>query len=137
MLAEEPFTEPFQKPKLSHQQHQRFYLPDQEWPEEPEAYEEFPEAEEFEDDGEEVQVDFTPRELLQYKLPTIDLFAPWQAEKSIQRENIVRQNIRILEETCKALTSRRQWSRRKSVPSVTKYEVKPAVGMRVNLYLRS
>ena len=31
-----------------------------------------------------------------------------------------------------ALTSRRQWSGRKSSPSVTKYEVKPAVGVRVN-----
>ncbi len=39
------------------------YLPARsEWPEEPEAYEEFPEAEEFEDDGERVRGFLTPKE---------------------------------------------------------------------------
>ena len=74
------------------------YLPDEEWPEEPEAYEELPEAEEFEDDGEEVQVDFTPMNSSSTNFQPL-IFAPGQAEKSTKEKNIVRQNIRILEET--------------------------------------
>ena len=51
VLAEEPFTEPFPEAEIVAPATPEIYLPDQEWPEEPEAYEEFPEAEEFEDDG--------------------------------------------------------------------------------------
>ena len=60
VLAEEPFTETSPEAEIVAPATPEIYLPDEEWPEEPEAYEELPEAEEFEDDGEEVQVDFTP-----------------------------------------------------------------------------
>ena len=132
VLAEEPFTEIFPEAEIVAPATPEIYLPDEEWPEEPEAYEEFPEAEEFEDDGEEVQVDFTPKELLQYKLPTIDLFAPDKPKNQSKEKNIVRQNIRILEETFASFNIKATVERAEIGPSVTKYEVKPAVGVRVN-----
>jgi len=132
VLAEEPFTEPFPEAEIVAPTTPEIYLPDEEWPEEPEAYEELPVAEEFEDDGEEVQVDFTPKELLQYKLPTIDLFAPDKPKNQSKEKNIVRQNIRILEETFASFNIKATVERAEIGPSVTKYEVKPAVGVRVN-----
>ncbi len=132
VLAEEPFTESFPEAEIVAPTTPEIYLPDEEWPEDPEAYEEFPEAEEFEDDGEEVQVDFTPKELLQYKLPTIDLFAPDKPKNQSKEKNIVRQNIRILEETFASFNIKATVERAEIGPSVTKYEVKPAVGVRVN-----
>jgi len=132
VLAEEPFTESFPEAEIVAPATPEIYLPDEEWPEEPEAYEELPVAEEFEDDGEEVQVDFTPKELLQYKLPTIDLFAPDKPKNQSKEKNIVRQNIRILEETFASFNIKATVERAEIGPSVTKYEVKPAVGVRVN-----
>ena len=132
VLAEEPFTEPFPEAEIVAPARPEIYLPDEEWPEEPEEYEELPVAEEFEDDGEEVQVDFTPKELLQYKLPTIDLFAPDKPKNQSKEKNIVRQNIRILEETFASFNIKATVERAEIGPSVTKYEVKPAVGVRVN-----
>ena len=132
VLVEEPFTEPFPEAEIVAPATPEIYPPDEEWPEEPEAYEELPVAEEFEDDGEEVQVDFTPKELLQYKLPTIDLFAPDKPKNQSKEKNIVRQNIRILEETFASFNIKATVERAEIGPSVTKYEVKPAVGVRVN-----
>ena len=122
VLAEEPFTESFPEAEIVAPTTPEIYLPDEEWPEEPEAYEEFPEAEEFEDDGEEVQVDFTPKELLQYKLPTIDLFAPDKPKNQSKEKNIVRQNIRILEETFASFNIKATVERAEIGPSATKYE---------------
>ena len=132
VLAEEPFTESFPEAEIVAPATPEIYLPDEEWPEEPEASEELPVAQEFEDDGEEVQVDFTPKELLQYKLPTIDLFAPDKPKNQSKEKNIVRQNIRILEETFASFNIKATVERAEIGPSVTKYEVKPAVGVRVN-----
>lgn len=113
----------------------QIYLPNEEegysedWPEDnPEELEEVPE----EDVDEEVTVDFTPKELLQYKLPTIDLFAPDKPKNQSKEKNIVRQNIRILEETFASFNIKATVERAEIGPSVTKYEVKPAVGVRVN-----
>ena len=52
-----------------------------------------------EGDDAPVEVDFTPKELLQYKLPHIDLFAPDKPKSQSKEKNIVRKNIRILEDT--------------------------------------
>ena len=49
-----------------------------------------------------------------------------------KEKNIVRQNIRILEETFASFNIKATVERAEIGPSVTKYEVKPAVGVRVN-----
>ena len=85
-----------------------------------------------EGDDAPVEVDFTPKELLQYKLPHIDLFAPDKPKSQSKEKNIVRKNIRILEDTFKSFNIDVKVERAEIGPSVTKYEVKPAVGVRVN-----
>lgn len=85
-----------------------------------------------EDDDEPVQVDFTPKQHLLYKLPTIDLFAPDKPKNQTKEKKIVRQNIKILEETFASFGIKASVERAEIGPSVTKYEIKPAVGVRVN-----
>ena len=94
--------------------------------------EEFPPSMVVEGDDAPVEVDFTPKELLQYKLPHIDLFAPDKPKSQSREKNIVRKNIRILEDTFKSFNIDVKVERAEIGPSVTKYEVKPAVGVRVN-----
>ena len=94
--------------------------------------EEFPQSMVVEGDDAPVEVDFTPKELLQYKLPHIDLFAPDKPKSQSKEKNIVRKNIRILEDTFKSFNIDVKVERAEIGPSVTKYEVKPAVGVRVN-----
>ena len=94
--------------------------------------EEFPPSMVVEGDDAPVEVDFTPKELLQYKLPQIDLFAPDKPKSQSKEKNIVRKNIRILEDTFKSFNIDVKVERAEIGPSVTKYEVKPAVGVRVN-----
>ena len=93
---------------------------------------EFPPSMVVEGDDAPVEVDFTPKELLQYKLPHIDLFAPDKPKSQSKEKNIVRKNIRILEDTFKSFNIDVKVERAEIGPSVTKYEVKPAVGVRVN-----
>ena len=92
----------------------------------------FPPSMVVEGDDAPVEVDFTPKELLQYKLPQIDLFAPDKPKSQSKEKNIVRKNIRILEDTFKSFNIDVKVERAEIGPSVTKYEVKPAVGVRVN-----
>ena len=94
--------------------------------------EEFPPSMVVKGDDAPVEVDFTPKELLQYKLPDIDLFAPDKPKSQSKEKNIVRKNIRILEDTFKSFNIDVKVERAEIGPSVTKYEVKPAVGVRVN-----
>lgn len=94
--------------------------------------EEFPPSMVVEGDDAPVEVDFTPKELLQYKLPHIALFAPDKPKSQSKEKNIVRKNIRILEDTFKSFNIDVKVERAEIGPSVTKYEVKPAVGVRVN-----
>ena len=94
--------------------------------------EEFPPSMVVEGDDAPVEVDFTPKELQQYKLPHIDLFAPDKPKSQSKEKNIVRKNIRILEDTFKSFNIDVKVERAEIGPSVTKYEVKPAVGVRVN-----
>ncbi|MDY4511746.1 DNA translocase FtsK [Streptococcus hyovaginalis] len=80
----------------------------------------------------QVDVDFTPKQHLHYKLPGIDLFAADKPKSQAKEKNIVRQNIKILEDTFKSFNIDVKVERAEIGPSVTKYEVKPAVGVRVN-----
>ena len=110
-------------------------VPEEEWVE-PEiillqAELEFPEQEETLDD-EDVQVDFSAKEALEYKLPSLQLFAPDKPKDQSKEKKIVRENIKILEETFASFGIKVTVERAEIGPSVTKYEVKPAVGVRVN-----
>ncbi len=80
----------------------------------------------------DVEVDFTTKESLDYKLPTINLFAPDKPKNQSKEKRIVRDNIKILEETFASFGIKATVERAEIGPSVTKYEVKPAVGVRVN-----
>ena len=85
-----------------------------------------------EDDGEPLEVDFTAKANLLYNLPTIDLFAPDKPKNQSKEKNIVRRNIKVLEDTFNSFGIDVKVERAEIGPSVTKYEVKPAVGVRVN-----
>lgn len=97
----------------------------------PQAELEFPEQEDSSDD-EDVQVDFSAKEALEYKLPSLQLFAPDKPKDQSKEKKIVRENIKILEETFASFGIKVTVERAEIGPSVTKYEVKPAVGVRVN-----
>ena len=85
-----------------------------------------------EDDGEPLEVDFTAKANLLYKLPTIDLFAPDKPKNQSKEKNLVRRNIKVLEDTFNSFGIDVKVERAEIGPSVTKYEVKPAAGVRVN-----
>ncbi|VOP52708.1 DNA translocase, cell division protein [Streptococcus pneumoniae] len=91
----------------------------------------FPEQEDDSDD-EDVQVDFSAKEALKYKLPSLQLFAPDKPKDQSKEKKIVRENIKILEATFASFGIKVTVERAEIGPSVTKYEVKPAVGVRVN-----
>lgn len=84
------------------------------------------------DDSDIENVDFTPKTTLVYKLPTIDLFAPDKPKNQSKEKDLVRKNIRVLEETFRSFGIDVKVERAEIGPSVTKYEIKPAVGVRVN-----
>ena len=92
----------------------------------------FGREEETEEADVDVEVDFTAKESLDYKLPTINLFAPDKPKNQSKEKRIVRDNIKILEETFASFGIKAAVERAEIGPSVTKYEVKPAVGGRVN-----
>lgn len=85
-----------------------------------------------EDDTELLDVDFSAKANLLYKLPTIDLFAPDKPKNQSKEKNLVRKNIKVLEDTFNSFGIDVKVERAEIGPSVTKYEVKPAVGVRVN-----
>ena len=110
-------------------------VPEEEWVEPeiilPQPELGFPEQEDGSDD-EDVQVDFSAKEALEYKLPSLQLFAPDKPKDQSKEKKIVRENIKILEETFASFAIKVTVERAEIGPSVTKYEVKPAVGVRVN-----
>ena len=120
-LAEEEWVEP------------EIILPqaDFDYPEEGDCPEEEVFSEE-DDDDEEVEVDFSAKKALEYKLPSLQLFAPDKPKDQSKEKKIVRENIKILEETFASFGIKVTVERAEIGPSVTKYEVKPAVGVRVN-----
>lgn len=110
-------------------------IPEEKWVEPeiilPQAELKFPEQEDDSDD-EDVQVDFSAKEVLEYKLPSLQLFAPDKPKDQSKEKKIVRENIKILEATFASFGIKVTVERAEIGPSVTKYEVKPAVGVRVN-----
>lgn len=110
-------------------------IPEEKWVEPeiilPQAELKFPEQEDDADD-EDVQVDFSAKEALEYKLPSLQLFAPDKPKDQSKEKKIVRENIKILEATFASFGIKVTVERAEIGPSVTKYEVKPAVGVRVN-----
>lgn len=110
-------------------------IPEEKWVEPeiilPQAELKFPEQEDDSDD-EDVQVDFSAKEALEYKLPSLQLFAPDKPKDQSKEKKIVRENIKILEATFASFGIKVTVERVEIGPSVTKYEVKPAVGVRVN-----
>ncbi|HGP7884077.1 TPA: DNA translocase FtsK [Streptococcus pneumoniae] len=110
-------------------------IPEEKWVEPeiilPQAELKFPEQEDDSDD-EDVQVDFSAKEALEYKLPSLQLFAPDKPKDQSKEKKIVRENIKNLEATFASFGIKVTVERAEIGPSVTKYEVKPAVGVRVN-----
>lgn len=110
-------------------------IPEEKWVEPeiilPQAELKFPEQEDDSDD-EDVQVDFSAKEALEYKLPSLQLFAPDKPKDQSKEKKIVRENIKILEATFASFGIKVTVERAEIGPSVTKYEVKPAIGVRVN-----
>ncbi|HHM0754271.1 DNA translocase FtsK [Streptococcus pneumoniae] len=110
-------------------------IPEEKWVEPeiilPQAELKSPEQEDDSDD-EDVQVDFSAKEALEYKLPSLQLFAPDKPKDQSKEKKIVRENIKILEATFASFGIKVTVERAEIGPSVTKYEVKPAVGVRVN-----
>ncbi|HGJ0172648.1 TPA: DNA translocase FtsK [Streptococcus pneumoniae] len=110
-------------------------IPEEKWVEPeiilPQAELKFPEQEDDSDD-QDVQVDFSAKEALEYKLPSLQLFAPDKPKDQFKEKKIVRENIKILEATFASFGIKVTVERAEIGPSVTKYEVKPAVGVRVN-----
>ncbi|MDH7666252.1 DNA translocase FtsK [Streptococcus pneumoniae] len=110
-------------------------IPEEKWVEPeiilPQTELKFPEQEDDSDD-EDVQVDFSAKEALEYKLPSLQLFAPDKPKDRSKEKKIVRENIKILEATFASFGIKVTVERAEIGPSVTKYEVKPAVGVRVN-----
>lgn len=110
-------------------------IPEEKWVEPeiilPQAELKFPEQEDDSDD-EDVQVDFSAKEAIEYKLPSLQLFAPDKPKDQSKEKKIVRENIKILEATFASFGIKVTVERAEIGPSVTKYEVKPAVGVRVN-----
>ncbi|MET3643472.1 DNA translocase FtsK [Streptococcus gallinaceus] len=74
----------------------------------------------------------TLKDRLAYRLPSIDLFAPAKASSQVNEKKLVRQNIKVLEDTFASFGIKVVVERAEIGPSVTRYEVKPAVGVRVN-----
>ena len=116
-------------------------LPEEEWVEPeiilPQADYDYPKVDDIpqEDDyaeNEDVEVDFSAKKALEYKLPSLQLFAPDKPKDQSKEKKIVRENIKILEETFASFGIKVTVERAEIGPSVTKYEVKPAVGVRVN-----
>lgn len=80
----------------------------------------------------EVSAQSDVKQYLTYKLPSINLFSPIKEKNQSGEKKVVRQNIHVLEETFKSFGIDVKVERAEIGPSVTKYEVKPAVGVRVS-----
>lgn len=116
-------------------------LPEEEWVEPeiilPQADYDYPQVDDIPQgadyaEDEDVEVDFSAKKALEYKLPSLQLFAPDKPKDQSKEKKIVRENIKILEETFASFGIKVTVERAEIGPSVTKYEVKPAVGVRVN-----
>ncbi|HEM3677524.1 TPA: DNA translocase FtsK [Streptococcus suis] len=134
ILEEKEIEEPVQVPIFSEYDHLE---PEDEFPvmlaqDELSVMEDQQELADEEVEDTDIQIDFKPKQRLAYKLPTIDLFAPIKVKGQGNEKRIVRQNIKVLEETFASFGIKVVVERAEIGPSVTRYELKPAVGVRVN-----
>ncbi|HFI0811861.1 TPA: DNA translocase FtsK [Streptococcus suis] len=134
ILEEKEIEEPVQVPIFSEYDHLE---PEDEFPvmlaqDELPVMEDQQELADEEVEDTDIQIDFKPKQRLAYKLPTIDLFAPIKVKGQGNEKRIVRQNIKVLEETFASFGIKVVVERAEIGPSVTRYELKPAVGVRVS-----
>ena len=134
ILEEKEIEEPVQVPIFSEYDHLE---PEDEFPvmlaqDELPVMEDQQELAEEEVEDTDIQIDFKPKQRLAYKLPTIDLFAPIKVKGQTNEKRIVRQNIKVLEDTFASFGIKVVVERAEIGPSVTRYELKPAVGVRVS-----
>ncbi len=134
ILEEKEIEEPVQVPIFSEYDHLE---PEDEFPvmlaqDELSVMEDQQELADEEVEDTDIQIDFKPKQRLAYKLPTIDLFAPIKVKGQGNEKRIVRQNIKVLEETFASFGIKVVVERAEIGPSVTRYELKPAVGVRVS-----
>lgn len=134
ILEEKEMEDPVQVPIFSEYDHLE---PEDEFPvmlaqDELPVMEEQQELADEEVEDTDIQIDFKPKQRLVFKLPTIDLFAPIKVKGQTNEKRIVRQNIKVLEDTFASFGIKVVVERAEIGPSVTRYELKPAVGVRVN-----
>ena len=134
ILEEKEIEEPVQVPIFSEYDHLE---PEDEFPvmlaqDELPVMEDQQELADEEVEDTDIQIDFEPKQRLAYKLPTIDLFAPIKVKGQTNEKRIVRQNIKVLEDTFASFGIKVVVERAEIGPSVTRYELKPAVGVRVS-----
>ena len=134
ILEEKEIEEPVQVPIFSEYDHLE---PEDEFPvmlaqDELPVMEDQQELADEEVEDTDIQIDFKPKQRLAYKFPTIDLFAPIKVKGQGNEKRIVRQNIKVLEETFASFGIKVVVERAEIGPSVTRYELKPAVGVRVS-----
>ncbi|MDG4477988.1 DNA translocase FtsK [Streptococcus parasuis] len=134
ILEEKEMEDPVQVPIFSEYDHLE---PEDEFPvmlaqDELPVMEEQQELADEEVEDTDIQIDFKPKQRLVYKLPTINLFAPIKVKGQTNEKRIVRQNIKVLEDTFASFGIKVVVERAEIGPSVTRYELKPAVGVRVN-----
>ena len=134
ILEEKEIEEPVQVPIFSEYDHLE---PEDEFPvmlaqDELPVMEDQQELADEEVEDTDIQIDFKPKQRLAYKLPTIDLFAPIKVKGQTNEKRIVRQNIKVLEDTFASFGIKVVVERAEIGPSVTRYELKPAVGVRVS-----
>ena len=134
ILEEQEIEEPVQVPIFSEYDHLE---PEDEFPvmlaqDELPVMEDQQELADEEVEDTDIQIDFKPKQRLAYKLPTIDLFAPIKVKGQTNEKRIVRQNIKVLEDTFASFGIKVVVERAEIGPSVTRYELKPAVGVRVS-----
>ena len=101
ILEEKEIEEPVQVPIFSEYDHLE---PEDEFPvmlaqDELPVMEDQQELADEEVEDTDIQIDFKPKQRLAYKLPTIDLFAPIKVKGQTNEKRIVRQNIKVLEDT--------------------------------------
>ncbi|MDG4512636.1 DNA translocase FtsK [Streptococcus suis] len=134
IIEEKEIEEPVQVPIFSEYDHLE---PEDEFPvmlaqDELPVMEDQQELADEEVEDTDIQIDFKPKQRLAYKLPTIDLFAPIKVKGQTNEKRIVRQNIKVLEDTFASFGIKVVVERAEIGPSVTRYELKPAVGVRVS-----
>ncbi len=89
------------------------------------------------DDDEEVEVDFSAKKALEYKLPSLQLFSPDKPKDQSKEKKIVRENIKILEETFASFGIKVTVERAEIGPSVTLIPKLAKVSSKILIFSRT